>query len=156
MTCARNAKKKAVGTSGARKTNALLAGRAVGVAGEPRRGVRAQDQLLQATDADLVAAARAHKLLDMERRWVERVEVPYLPHIRPFRVLAAVVAVQPVGVEVSDAFEWEAEERLENEFIRGLAVVALRELRPRDPPRARFERDVVVRAFRVFHLDVRS
>ena len=59
--------------------------------------MRPEYQLLQAPDPHFVAAARAHKLLDMERRRIERVELVNLPHVRAFGVLASVVVPWMLG-----------------------------------------------------------
>src|SRR5207245_10561833 len=59
--------------SAARGDHDALAARAVCVTGEAGRHVRAEHQLLETTDPHFVAAARAHKLLDMEWRRTEGV-----------------------------------------------------------------------------------
>ena len=91
-------------------------------AGEAARLVLAERELLEHAEADVVAPARAHHLLDMDVPRLEVVELLDLVLLGADRVLAVPAAVSPLGMRVAEAAHPEREQRLELDALFGAAV----------------------------------
>ena len=120
------------------------AGEAVEDAGETARVVLAERELLEHAEADLVAPAGAHHLLDVDVPRLDVVELLDLVLLGTDRELAVPVTVAPFGMRVAEAAHAEREQRFELDAFLGVVVVeqpqrrALRTAQTRAPsaPRA--------------------
>src|SRR5262249_14508541 len=107
-------------------------------------GVGAERDLLEHADALLVAARRAHHLLQvlvLERHGLQLVDLPRLASVRE---LALPHAVTPLGVHVADALHPEADERLEVDVLATAVGVHQRDARVPGATRAGQVVDVVL------------